>query len=88
MEALGHAVRMLGLVFGFMQPLLLGHYCLRAKKKFLMGNPAMSVVVLLTCCIEIVAPKNRFFLFFLDTAPTNMIITASTRTLQFDGWFD
>jgi len=50
MEALAQAVGMLGLVFGFVRPVLLGHDRLRAKKmaatmaKILVGSPAVSVV--------------------------------------------
>jgi AcrR family transcriptional regulator len=51
MEALAQAVGMLGLVFGFVRPVLLGHDRLGAKKmaatvaKILVGSPAVSVVV-------------------------------------------
>ena len=51
MEALAQAVGMLGLVFGFVRPVLLGHDRLRAKKmaatvaKILVCSPMVSVVV-------------------------------------------
>jgi AcrR family transcriptional regulator len=51
MEALAQTVEMLGLVFGFVRPVLLGHDRLRAKKmaatvaKILMGSPAVSLAV-------------------------------------------
>jgi TetR/AcrR family transcriptional regulator, regulator of cefoperazone and chloramphenicol sensitivity len=50
MEALTQAVGMLGLVFGFVRPVLLGHDRLRAKQmaatvaKILVGSPAVSLV--------------------------------------------
>ncbi len=50
MEVLAHAVGMLGLVFGFVRPVLLGHDRLGAKKmaaavaRILVGSPAVSVV--------------------------------------------
>jgi AcrR family transcriptional regulator len=50
-EALAQTVQMLGLVFGFVRPVLLGHDRLRAKKmaatvaKILMGSPAVSLAV-------------------------------------------
>jgi TetR/AcrR family transcriptional regulator, regulator of cefoperazone and chloramphenicol sensitivity len=50
-EALAQTVQMLGLVFGFVRPVLLGHDRLRAKKmaatvaKILMGSPALSLAV-------------------------------------------
>jgi TetR/AcrR family transcriptional regulator, regulator of cefoperazone and chloramphenicol sensitivity len=51
MEVLTQAVGMLGLVFGFVRPVLLGHDRLRARKmaatvaKILVGNSAASVMV-------------------------------------------
>jgi AcrR family transcriptional regulator len=50
-EALAQTVQMLGLVFGFVRPVLLGHDRFRAKKmaatvaKILMGSPALSLAV-------------------------------------------
>ena len=50
-DALAQAVGMLGLVFGFVRPVLLGHDRLGAKKmaatvaKVLVGSPAVSVLV-------------------------------------------
>jgi len=50
-EALAQAVGMLGFVFGFVRPVLLGHDPLHAKKmastvaRFLVGNPPLSMVV-------------------------------------------
>jgi TetR/AcrR family transcriptional regulator, regulator of cefoperazone and chloramphenicol sensitivity len=51
MEALAQAIGMLGLVFGFVRPVLLGHDRLGAKKmaatvaKILIANPAVSSVI-------------------------------------------
>ncbi|MGA9967824.1 MAG: hypothetical protein WBQ10_21690 [Terriglobales bacterium] len=51
MDALAQAVGMLGLVFGFVRPVLLGHEFPGAKKmaatvaRILIGNPAVSSVI-------------------------------------------
>ena len=50
-EAFTQAAEMLGLVFGFVRPVLLGHDRLGAKKmavavaRILVGNPAVSAAI-------------------------------------------